>query len=303
MNDHGNPEADSGSSITYDASNPSQRQTHVAQSPDRASSEQVRSRWTPKPEQILILESIFNSGMVNPPKEETVRIRRVLEKFGPVGDANVFYWFQNRRSRSRRRQRQIQANMEANVRNTTQYDPSSNFNSPNSSMIIPIASGFVGISGSNAAVDSGTSIPPFLIPSSSETLSGSASSSSPSALSAAAFGATGVQGFLSEMGFEDIEDNGTQAIASSFLCTSDVTSDLQYQQPGGEGAEGGGFVTVFINGVPTEVPRGPLDMKAMCGHDFLLVHSSGHPVPINEYGFSAHSLQHGESYFLVAKSI
>ncbi|KAF4367407.1 hypothetical protein F8388_025825 [Cannabis sativa] len=71
----------------------------------------VRSRWTPKPEQILILESIFNSGMVNPPKDETVRIRKLLEKFGAVGDANVFYWFQNRRSRSRRRQRQLQAQL------------------------------------------------------------------------------------------------------------------------------------------------------------------------------------------------
>ena len=74
--------------------------------------ETVRSRWTPKPEQILILESIFNSGMVNPPKDETVRIRKLLEKFGSVGDANVFYWFQNRRSRSRRRQRQMQASLE-----------------------------------------------------------------------------------------------------------------------------------------------------------------------------------------------
>lgn len=76
------------------------------------STEPVRSRWIPKPEQILILESIFNSGMVNPPKEETVRIRKLLEKFGSVGDANVFYWFQNRRSRSRRRQRQLQASLE-----------------------------------------------------------------------------------------------------------------------------------------------------------------------------------------------
>jgi len=75
----------------------------------RGTGEPVRSRWTPKPEQILILESIFNSGMVNPPKDETVRIRKLLERFGAVGDANVFYWFQNRRSRSRRRQRQIQA--------------------------------------------------------------------------------------------------------------------------------------------------------------------------------------------------
>lgn len=87
-----------------------QQQQQPQQGPER--SEPVRSRWTPKPEQILILESIFNSGMVNPPKEETIRIRKLLEKFGSVGDANVFYWFQNRRSRSRRRQRQMQASME-----------------------------------------------------------------------------------------------------------------------------------------------------------------------------------------------
>ncbi|KAL2232882.1 UNVERIFIED_CONTAM: WUSCHEL-related homeobox 12 [Sesamum indicum] len=87
------------------------RASHAPEGDQR--SEPVRSRWTPKPEQILILESIFNSGMVNPPKDETVRIRKMLEKFGAVGDANVFYWFQNRRSRSRRRQRQIQASLSA----------------------------------------------------------------------------------------------------------------------------------------------------------------------------------------------
>lgn len=92
--------------------------------------EPVRSRWTPKPEQILILESIFNSGMVNPPKDETVRIRKLLEKFGSVGDANVFYWFQNRRSRSRRRQRQMQASLEQRnqaqvVTGATQFESSS----------------------------------------------------------------------------------------------------------------------------------------------------------------------------------
>lgn len=38
-----------------------------------------------------------------------MRIRKLLERYGSVGDANVFYWFQNRRSRSRRRQRQMQA--------------------------------------------------------------------------------------------------------------------------------------------------------------------------------------------------
>lgn len=93
----------------------------------------VRSRWTPKAEQILILESIFNSGMVNPPKEETVRIRKLLEKFGAVGDANVFYWFQNRRSRSRRRQRQQQ--MQAILQHQIQSPPP--LDSPTNSFFYP----------------------------------------------------------------------------------------------------------------------------------------------------------------------
>ncbi|MCL7043287.1 hypothetical protein MKW94_015496 [Papaver nudicaule] len=171
-------------------------------------SEPVRSRWTPKPEQILILESIFNSGMVNPPKDETVRIRKLLEKFGAVGDANVFYWFQNRRSRSRRRQR--------------------------------------GGMGDNACVDDYFS-------------------------------------FSQQMGLPEIDQN-------SILCSSNTTN-LHFQT---------GFVTVFINGVPAEVPNGPLDMKTMFGQDAMLVHSSGVPVPYNEYGFSLQSLQMGESYFLVS---
>lgn len=56
---------------------------------------------------------------------------------------------------------------------------------------------------------------------------------------------------------------------------------------------------MFINGVPAEVPKGPLDMKSMFGQDVLLVHSSGLPLPLNEFGFLAHGLQPGESYFLV----
>ncbi|CAM8971402.1 unnamed protein product [Rhodiola kirilowii] len=289
MSDVWNSEAETGSSMSY--TSPSHNQNQVVQRSDKSSSsssEQVRSRWTPKPEQILILESIFNSGMVNPPKDETVRIRRLLEKFGPVGDANVFYWFQNRRSRSRRRQRQIQANIEAtrNAQNTIHYDPTnSNFHNNNINNMINIPT-------HASAGSCGTSMPHFFIPSSSEILSASSSSN----LGSTGFGSSGgtVEGsFFSEMGYEDMEENGP-----SFL-TSDVPSDLQYQQqqPGG----GGGFVTVFINGVPTEVPMGPLDMKEMCGQDVLLVHSSGHPVSINEFGFSTHSLQHGESYFLVGK--
>ena len=63
----------------------------------------TKSRWHPKPEQIQILEAIFNSGVVNPPREEIKRIRAQLQEFGQVGDVNVFYWFQNRKSRVKRK--------------------------------------------------------------------------------------------------------------------------------------------------------------------------------------------------------
>ncbi|PWA82140.1 homeodomain-like protein [Artemisia annua] len=66
-----------------------------------------KPRWNPKPEQIRILESIFNSGMVNPPRDEIRRIRARLQEYGQVGDANVFYWFQNRKSRSKNKNRQL----------------------------------------------------------------------------------------------------------------------------------------------------------------------------------------------------
>lgn len=66
-----------------------------------------KPRWNPKPEQIRILEAIFNSGMVNPPREEIRKIRIQLQQYGQVGDANVFYWFQNRKSRTKNKHRHL----------------------------------------------------------------------------------------------------------------------------------------------------------------------------------------------------
>ncbi|XP_050213833.1 WUSCHEL-related homeobox 11-like isoform X2 [Mercurialis annua] len=235
--------------------------------------EPVRSRWTPKPEQILILESIFNSGMVNPPKDETVRIRKLLEKFGSVGDANVFYWFQNRRSRSRRRQRQIQASLAEEQKNQQAQGGGGAIN--NNSM------GFA-----NSPCFSSVSVSP------SSFLVGSSTSSS-SSCGGGAGEDGGVENSMysipnHHMGYQEM--NHTSGI-SSVLCPSE-SSNLHYQT---------GFITVFINGVPTEVPRGLLDMKAMFGQDIILVHSSGVAVPINEFGFLMQSLHHGESYFLVSR--
>ncbi|KAF3606524.1 WUSCHEL-related homeobox 11 [Brassica napus] len=239
------------------------------------STEQVRSRWSPKPEQILILESIFNSGMVNPPKEETVRIRKMLEKFGKVGDANVFYWFQNRRSRSRRRQRQLQAAAAAATTTTNTCDQtmmvSNNLPQHSGSDL-----GFGGCSTSN-----------YLFASSSSYGVGCDNHSN-----------NGMENLLTmsgEMGYHEANQhhyNYHSSNVESILCPSEQSSNYHYQQ---------GSITVFINGVPTEVTSGGIDMKATFGEDLVLVNSSGVPLPTDQFGFLMLSLQHGEAYFLVPR--
>ncbi|KAG6638731.1 WUSCHEL-related homeobox 8-like isoform X1 [Carya illinoinensis] len=83
---------------------------------DQERSPEPKPRWNPKPEQIRILEAIFNSGMVNPPRDEIRKIRAQLQEYGQVGDANVFYWFQNRKSRSKHKLRHLQ-----NSKNQSQH--------------------------------------------------------------------------------------------------------------------------------------------------------------------------------------
>ncbi|KAK7412410.1 hypothetical protein VNO78_03869 [Psophocarpus tetragonolobus] len=86
-------------------------------------SPEPKPRWNPKPEQIRILEAIFNSGMVNPPRDEIRKIRAQLQEYGQVGDANVFYWFQNRKSRSKHKLRHLQNSK--NTNHETQQNPTS----------------------------------------------------------------------------------------------------------------------------------------------------------------------------------
>ncbi|KAK6127104.1 hypothetical protein DH2020_039142 [Rehmannia glutinosa] len=238
--------------------------------------EPVRSRWTPKPEQILILESIFNSGMVNPPKDETVRIRKLLEKFGSVGDANVFYWFQNRRSRSRRRQRQIQASLSGGGSGGEQPQAP------------PPRGGACGIQYENFVGGGGG----FALNTMSYPMMGSSSSSS----------SCGVDGNTHDCNNNNSDDffsfSGHPGLVQGYeqnpvFCSADG-SGLNYQPTE--------VITVFINGVATEVGRGPLDMKAMFGGDFVLFHSSGVPVQVNEFGFLVQSLQHGPKTFLILSS-
>ncbi|KAG2273174.1 hypothetical protein Bca52824_067729 [Brassica carinata] len=261
------------------------------------STEPVRSRWSPKPEQILILESIFNSGMVNPPKEETVRIRKMLEKFGKVGDANVFYWFQNRRSRSRRRQRQLQAAAAAAATTTNTCDQtimvSNNLPQHSGSDL-----GFGGCNTSNYLFGGSFQVPFFFL---------GISYPRPPSSSSSSYGVgfddhsnNGMENLLTmsdQMGYHEANQhpyNYHSSNVESILCPSDQNSNYHYQQ---------GSIMVFINGVPTEVTSGGIEMKATFGEDLVLVNSSGVPLPTDQFGFLMHSLQHGEAYFLCRTSL
>ncbi|XP_048141298.1 WUSCHEL-related homeobox 9 [Rhodamnia argentea] len=87
-----------------------------------------KPRWNPKPEQIRILEAIFDSGMVNPPRDEIRKIRAQLQEYGQVGDANVFYWFQNRKSRSKHKLRHLQTSKQQRQQQNQNTSTNNNHN-------------------------------------------------------------------------------------------------------------------------------------------------------------------------------
>ncbi|CAO2163882.1 unnamed protein product [Urochloa humidicola] len=244
----------------------------------------ARSRWAPKPEQILILESIFNSGMVNPAKDETARIRRLLERFGAVRDANVFYWFQNRRSRSRRRARQLQQACSDAAAAAHQL-PSAVGAAGHYHAINDNASSTFGMNGHSMMMH--TAAVPL-----------------PSSVAAAAphFFADEVDGGGNDL-FAISRQMGLMSRGSGDLrCGYTVGGDasqLSYQPTGTTS------IQVFINGAVYEVPGAgapPLDLAGTFGRDAMLVHSSGEILPVNEHGVLMKSLQMGECYYLVSRS-
>ncbi|CAL5003112.1 unnamed protein product [Urochloa decumbens] len=241
----------------------------------------ARSRWAPKPEQILILESIFNSGMVNPAKDETARIRRLLERFGAVRDANVFYWFQNRRSRSRRRARQLQQACSAAAAHQ-----------------LPAAGVVAGAAGHYHAVNE-SAASPFGVNGHSMTMHTAAAPLPASA--APHFFADEVDGGGDDL-FAISRQMGLMSRGGDHRCGYSAGSDasqLSYQPTGTTS------IQVFINGTVYEVPGAgapPLDLAGTFGRDAMLVHSSGEILPVNEHGVLMKSLQMGECYYLVSRS-
>ncbi|KAH7352887.1 hypothetical protein KP509_19G069000 [Ceratopteris richardii] len=83
-----------------------------------------RPRWCPTPEQIKVLETLFNSGTTTPTRDMIVDIASCLKQFGSIVEANVFYWFQNRKARAKRKLR-IQAQLHQESAGATSISASS----------------------------------------------------------------------------------------------------------------------------------------------------------------------------------
>ncbi|KAL3345241.1 hypothetical protein AABB24_024278 [Solanum stoloniferum] len=305
-------------------------------------SPEPKPRWNPRPEQIRILEAIFNSGMVNPPRDEIRKIRAKLQEYGQVGDANVFYWFQNRKSRSKHKQRHLQAKAQQHQNNSshqpiiTSSSSSSDKSSPNSLTFS------IGTSNVMDLLNSPTSSvnqqnyneflsneqpffftvqpspPPPVVPThdhsamsqgfcfpDSTTFSPHSSSSS-----------SGL--FLNEwMGISQTPSNSkkvenekmnlqSQLMSYTVTSTAAATTIPTIGHIQGVAVDpndaGPTRSTVFINDVAFEVGIGPFNVREVFGEDAVLIHSSGEPLITNEWGITIQPLQHGAFYYLLRTS-
>lgn len=289
-----------------------------------------KPRWNPKPEQIRILEAIFNSGMVNPPRDEIRRIRTQLQVYGQVGDANVFYWFQNRKSRSKHKQRHLKSAGAGGGSATgtspsspavtvvpaaaaTSISPSSGLDKlqcapPASTTAAAVIAALLDLPPSPAqqTADRTNQTPflrpelsldaPFLTPSIYPHPSGDSSASPPLPRSLEiAGGKNGVraEGELGMLGL-------LESVAESAVSSSASPASAAINAGSGDVSEIQVIWSmVFINDVAYEVMAGPLNLREVFGPDAVLLHSSGHPVLTDDWGLTLQPLQHGASYYLV----
>ncbi|XAR66525.1 hypothetical protein NMG60_11012796 [Bertholletia excelsa] len=300
-------------------------------------SPEPKPRWNPKPEQIRILEAIFNSGMVNPPRDEIRKIRAQLQEYGQVGDANVFYWFQNRKSRSKHKQRHLQTTKQQNNNSSSKSPvaapaPSSSSSSGKSSPKSADKGLSVGLNSPTPSVNqppyfpAGEFLPePFLFPVQPNQgfyfpelglFTGDQTAGSCSGV------------LLNELMMKKGEDDekvtvneqlsytiaatapvtathsvGVPSITSTAIAVPSTVSHILGTGAADSGAVGPGHlsarITVFINDVAFEVASGPFNVREAFGDDAVLIHSSSHPVVTNEWGVTLQSLQHGGSYYLL----
>ncbi|KAL4204698.1 hypothetical protein AMTRI_Chr01g133290 [Amborella trichopoda] len=271
-------------------------------------SPEPKPRWNPKPEQIRILEAIFNSGMVNPPREEIRRIRAQLQEYGQVGDANVFYWFQNRKSRSKHKHKQLHQSSAKPATPSPPTVPNQNYQPTPQSSQTPNSSSSSSEKSEASPVQLGSIKPGATV----NVMEGLNAANSPTcSVNQVAY--LGSQPEPSPLFFQT--ESGCEMSAFSELANmlqqqekmkmghiamNDILNGVGEGTANSNGCSGGGGrVTVFINEMAFEVGAGGrVNVRDAFG-EAMLIHSSGHPVPTNEWGFTLQPLQHGHFYYLV----
>ncbi|XP_047973025.1 WUSCHEL-related homeobox 9-like isoform X1 [Salvia hispanica] len=284
---------------------------HLTRNPytqDEERSPEPKPRWNPRPEQIRILEGIFNSGTVNPPRDEIRRIRAQLQEFGNVGDANVFYWFQNRKSRSKHKLRHLQTAKPRPCRSSSSSSDKSAPSCCNSSeKPLPLSnSTFIDLLNSpTASVNQ-----PFL--------------PGPSQFVPEPLVFSGQEGSAHGICFPDLSPNvgdcsdtlldglmpvghghtrkeGDQKSKLGYAVEPAV-ADLSAPCPISQGLvePTPPKSMVFINDVCFDVAAGvPFNVRETFGNDVVLIQALGQPVPTDEWGVTQQPLQHGGFYYLL----
>lgn len=72
---------------------------------ERRMSPVASTRWCPTPEQLMILEEMYRSGIRTPNAVQIQQITAHLAFYGRIEGKNVFYWFQNHKARDRQKLR------------------------------------------------------------------------------------------------------------------------------------------------------------------------------------------------------
>nr|GMD12477.1 WUSCHEL-related homeobox 3-like [Ipomoea batatas] len=62
-----------------------------------------QSRWSPTPEQIMILEEMYQKGLRSPNTSQIQMLTAHLSLYGKIEGKNVYYWFQNHKARDRKK--------------------------------------------------------------------------------------------------------------------------------------------------------------------------------------------------------
>ncbi|CAL9241691.1 unnamed protein product, partial [Arabidopsis halleri] len=277
-----------------------------------------KPRWNPKPEQIRILESIFNSGTVNPPREEIQRIRIRLQEYGQIGDANVFYWFQNRKSRAKHKLRVHHKNPKMSKKDKTLI--SSNdadhcfgfvnqetglFPVQNNELVVTEPAGFLfPVHNDPSAAQSGFGFSDFVVPVVTEegmvfsTVNNGVNLETDDSFDKIpAINLYGGDGNGGENCFSPLTAPLTVPLA---INQSQEERDIVLS--GDEDVENSVSsvrMTVFINDMPIEVVPGLFNVKAAFGNDAVLINSFGQPIHTDEFGVTYQPLQNGAVYYLV----